>query len=427
VGWGEDGSGIQKAFIAVPVILTTTTTAPAVNPTIAQTPMSGPPGTTFTQWGTGFTPNSTAILHFKKPDNTELPTQNQAIDSTGHFEITYTASADKAPGTYTWWAIDGPTKVKSNEVSYEITQLPVEKATLTIIIDPISGGKVTGTGIDCGTDCQESYNKNTSVQLTAIPKTGWDFVYWDDGTTNFYNNPKTVTMDKNKSITVKFINNNPGNVYNFVPPIHGNITHTDCPGGQSRYSMVWTGKYGGVDTDRCEGSGGHPGVDITRNRTITKESIFAIGKGTLIEKHLDITPGWGRYVVIRHDNVTYPNCNDCPKSVYSIYAHLNSIDPNLPEKDKTVESDQEIGIMGQTGMLGGVHLHLQIQPSWGGKPFWPKYTNRLGKPQSYPSSKGRGGWLDSFLTEKQRQEAAQNISNNTINPMWLIENGDYAE
>jgi murein DD-endopeptidase MepM/ murein hydrolase activator NlpD len=213
----------------------------------------------------------------------------------------------------------------------------------------------------------------------------------------------------------------------FVPPIHGNLTYADCPGGHSHYSIVWTGKYGGVDIDRCEGSGGHPGVDITRNITITKESIFAIGKGTLIEKHLDITPGWGRYVVIRHDNVTYPNCNDCPKSVYSIYAHLYSIDPNLPEKDKAVESDQEIGIMGQTGMLGAVHLHLQIQPSWGGKPFWPKYTNRLGKPQSYPSSEGSGGWLDSFLTEKQRQEAAQNVSNNTINPMKLIESGNYAE
>ena len=103
---------------------TTTTTAPAINPTIAQTPMSGPPGTLFTQRGTGFTTNSTATLHFKKPDGSEYPTQQQPINSTGHFAITYTAPMDKPPGIYAWWAIDGPTGIKSNEVSYEITNNP---------------------------------------------------------------------------------------------------------------------------------------------------------------------------------------------------------------------------------------------------------------------------------------------------------------
>ncbi len=97
---------------------TTTTT---INPIIAQTPMFGPPGETFAQWGTGFTPDSTATLHFEMPDGTEYPTDSQSIDSTGHFETTYTTQYDKPAGTYTWWAIDGPTGVKSNEISYEIT------------------------------------------------------------------------------------------------------------------------------------------------------------------------------------------------------------------------------------------------------------------------------------------------------------------
>ncbi|MCI5120478.1 MAG: hypothetical protein D3908_04640, partial [Candidatus Electrothrix sp. AUS4] len=96
-----------------------------VNPAVAQSPMSGPPGTTFTQWGTGFTANSTAILHFKKPDGTEYPTQEQAMDSTGHFETSYTAPTDKEPGQYTWWAIDGPTGISSNQVTYTITDSPV--------------------------------------------------------------------------------------------------------------------------------------------------------------------------------------------------------------------------------------------------------------------------------------------------------------
>lgn len=43
----------------------------SVNPIIAMTPMSVPPGTTFVKWGTGFTPNGTATLHFLKPDGSE--------------------------------------------------------------------------------------------------------------------------------------------------------------------------------------------------------------------------------------------------------------------------------------------------------------------------------------------------------------------
>ena len=82
--------------------------------------MSGPPGTTFVEWGTGFTPNGTATLHFKKPDGTEYPTRQVDLDSIGHFEITYPAPWDKPIGTYTWWAIDDTTGGKSNVVSYVI-------------------------------------------------------------------------------------------------------------------------------------------------------------------------------------------------------------------------------------------------------------------------------------------------------------------
>jgi len=87
---------------------------------IAMTPMSGPPGTTFVQWGTGFTHYGTATLHFKKPTGDEYPTQTINLDNIGHFEINYTAPANKPPGVYTWWGIDDTTSRISNEVSYTI-------------------------------------------------------------------------------------------------------------------------------------------------------------------------------------------------------------------------------------------------------------------------------------------------------------------
>jgi pimeloyl-ACP methyl ester carboxylesterase len=126
------------------------------NLVIAQQPMSGPPGTTFVQWGTGFTPNSTATLHFKKPDGTEYDTQAQAIDATGHFEISYTAPWDKPPGTYTWWAIDNATGRYTETIGYQVistsgvktpvnpgivsTKLPVEPvANIFGTLKPIGG------------------------------------------------------------------------------------------------------------------------------------------------------------------------------------------------------------------------------------------------------------------------------------------------
>ncbi|XOF33585.1 MAG: hypothetical protein ACL93V_16560 [Candidatus Electrothrix sp. YB6] len=113
--WVIDGpTGISSNQV------TYTIQSPEVNPTIAQTPMSAPAGTTFAQWGTGFTPNSTGTMHFRKPDGTEYPTKQQAMDSTGHFDIPYPSPVDKEPGNYTWWVIDGPTGISSNQVTYTI-------------------------------------------------------------------------------------------------------------------------------------------------------------------------------------------------------------------------------------------------------------------------------------------------------------------
>ncbi len=128
-----------------------------INPTIAQTPMSGPPGTTFAQWGTGFTPNGTATLHFLKPDGTEYPTVSQQLDSIGHFDITYTAPSNKPLGKYSWWAIDDTTGIKSNVVTYEITAqsnyyisgtVTLKNSGLSGVTMKLSGSAITSTLTD---------------------------------------------------------------------------------------------------------------------------------------------------------------------------------------------------------------------------------------------------------------------------------------
>jgi len=191
---------------------------PAIAPTIAQTPMSGPPGTTFTQWGTGFTPNSTGKLYTRNPDLSEHYIQDIDIDETGHFdEITYESPIDKEPGTYTWWVVDGPTEIKSNEVSYEITDPQATQVMLTVSIDPQEAQKTnqilsvsalgkSTPGIKCGNKCEKNYNIDTEVKLEEIPqKSGWKFDYWDDGMSCDYQNPTTVVMDSDRHITARLI------------------------------------------------------------------------------------------------------------------------------------------------------------------------------------------------------------------------------
>ena len=84
--------------------------------------MSGSPGTLFTLSGTNFTPNSNAILHFRKPNNTESPNQTATIDANGNFSVSYSIPTDASLGTYQCWAINGSTGAVSNTVNYTIQQ-----------------------------------------------------------------------------------------------------------------------------------------------------------------------------------------------------------------------------------------------------------------------------------------------------------------
>lgn len=49
----------------------------------------------------------------------------------------------------------------------------------------------------------ESYQEGTSIQLTAVPNTGWEFIEWT-GDLSGSTNPATITMDSEKSVSAVF-------------------------------------------------------------------------------------------------------------------------------------------------------------------------------------------------------------------------------
>ncbi len=81
-------------------------------------------------------------------------------------------------------------------------------ANRTLTVSKSGSGTVTGTGINCGTDCSETYPSGTSVTLTAAPASGWQFASWSGACSG--TGTCTLTMNANKSATAAFnVSNHP--------------------------------------------------------------------------------------------------------------------------------------------------------------------------------------------------------------------------
>ena len=73
--------------------------------------------------------------------------------------------------------------------------------TLTVVLSgAVGGGKVIATGIDCGSDCSETYPFGSEVQLTAVPNAGYVFTGWSNCGTGTC----SLTMTSDTTITATF-------------------------------------------------------------------------------------------------------------------------------------------------------------------------------------------------------------------------------
>jgi hypothetical protein len=80
----------------------------------------------------------------------------------------------------------------------------LEEQILNVLKTGTGTGTVTSSpsGIDCGSDCVESYYSGTSVALTATPASGSLFAGWSGGCSG--TGTCTITMDAAKSVTAAF-------------------------------------------------------------------------------------------------------------------------------------------------------------------------------------------------------------------------------
>jgi len=87
--------------------------------------------------------------------------------------------------------------------TFTVNQTGTTIYTLTVNKAGTGNGTVTGPGINCGSDCQETYPSGTSVTLTATAASGSTFAGWS-GCDSTSGNQCNLTMNANRTVTATF-------------------------------------------------------------------------------------------------------------------------------------------------------------------------------------------------------------------------------
>ena len=120
----------------------------------------------------------------------------------------------------------------------------------------------------------------------------------------------------------------------------------------------------------------HPGEDWNKDGgEAPDELVYAISNGVVRvalrdEKYKNWNNGFGKVVLIEHEappgytfRLAHENgpIDETRNKVYSLYAHLDSVDESLEVGQIVKRGKTKIGTFGDTGITTGRHLHLEIR------------------------------------------------------------------
>ena len=162
--------------------------------------------------------------------------------------------------------INGTTRrEKTYAGAYEGGEFPAEVCTVTAIVDPIGSGTVEGMG---------EHAKGTSVTLTPVPNTGYEFVDWkfEDATTST-DNPLTLVVSSDITVTANFAKKQYTLTVQANDPTKGSVV-LDPAGGTYEYetevTLAATANDGYEFVNWSNGSSDNPlTMTVTGEETIT--------------------------------------------------------------------------------------------------------------------------------------------------------------
>lgn len=178
----------------------------------------------------------------------------------------------------------------------------------------------------------------------------------------------------------------------------GNSYHDLIRNMKITFSVPYMGNY---KLDGGEYSGSHLAVDI---KTLIGTPVYSIANGIVV-KASNQSSGFGKHVVIRHDNAPLPSGGK--GTIYSSYSHLSSFSV---EEGDDIRRGEKIGAVGDTGTATTPHLHFQIDTEtapW--HPYWP-FTSKEASDAGY-------SFFDAINNGLGRDRAIAN----TINPMEFVQ------
>ena len=132
---------------------------------------------------------------------------DQAYDQGELVTLTAVASAGQR---FVGWSSGGCSGTGPCEVTMAsaqaVTATFADRRGLTVAKGGNGGGTVSGTGIDCGTDCAEIYDLGTVVTLTAVPASGSRIGGWSGAGTEACSGATCqVTMSQARTVTTSFV------------------------------------------------------------------------------------------------------------------------------------------------------------------------------------------------------------------------------
>ncbi|MBD1378654.1 M23 family metallopeptidase [Metabacillus arenae] len=118
-------------------------------------------------------------------------------------------------------------------------------------------------------------------------------------------------------------------------------------GQENGYPANWEVPVKGTITDTYGSrEGHHKGIDIAAE---AGSAILSVNEGVVTKSYYSKT--YGHVVFVKH-----------PDGFETVYAHLNK---RLAEKGKKVSKGEKLGIIGNTGVSRGTHLHFEVhQGKW---------------------------------------------------------------
>ena len=164
------------------------------------------------------------------------------------------------------------------------------------------------------------------------------------------------------------------------------------------YSTLWAGGYNSP-------YGSHAGVDIDAPRGTP---VVSIANG-IVEKVSKGSIGFGYYVMVRHPNVPLSGPNGDTSTLYSTYAHLDSI---LVFEGQILHKGELLGTVGNTGtVFGATGYHLYFQVEREDAPFHPYWP--------FTSDDARNSGMN-FMQAVNSTAFRGNVLTHTLNPMAFV-------